>query len=79
MTTSSRAHTGANPAITLFDKDGNEIGVSLDGGLSLAVRDEEQLNVLRAIHAELRKIRFVLERGQDISVSDLDLDEELSE
>ena len=75
----SRAHTGANPAITLFDKDGNEVGVSRDGGLSLSVRDEEQLATLQGIHSELRKIRFILEKGQDISVEDLDLDEELSE
>jgi hypothetical protein len=56
--------------------DGNEVVVSADGVHALAVRDEESLDALKVISKELRKIRFLLEAGMNIDLTDVDLDED---
>ena len=61
---------GANPAVTLFDEDGNPVIVITDGMRAIAVRDEEALDELKTIGRELRKIRLLLEMGQDTQVGD---------
>jgi hypothetical protein len=48
-----------------------------NGVRALAIRDEEVVDQLKKIGKELRKIRLLLELGQDTEVGDIDIEEDL--
>lgn len=71
----ARGLSGGNPAATLFDENGNPVIVVADGVRAVAMRDAEALDALKGIYRELRKIRFLLELGQDTEVGDIDFED----
>ena len=65
-----------SPAAVLVDSEGREIKIVKGGDLHLlAVRDEEQLQVLHAIHLQLRKTNFYLAQLTDQELGDYDMED----
>jgi len=63
--------------VEVHDDYGNKVEVAVEGNKFLiAIRDEEQMEMLSNIYTQLRKINFYLSQMIDQEINDYDMEED---